>query len=279
MKWIIIIVFLIIFGWYKYMTRIPANIGDVTEVTGGVKSGKTMCCVYWSSKQYKKNSVKFYKNLKKALKKGRRAPERPMYYSNMPVGDYSSELTQEHIQRAKRFNYGSIVYINEASIVNGSMDFKNPIINDRLLEFYKLIAHELGTHGKYSKAKGYLWIDTQAPEDCHYAVKRSVSSVLFIRKSVKFIGCHFIQIQVLHPNLNVYEQSQEDESTVAPWMSEKPHWYLIPHYPTFKLYDCYAYSSLTDDKDTKNVENPESLKIRKLLRAARSEVQNNEKDK
>lgn len=131
-----------------YLKRL--RYGNLTLVSGGVKTGKTELCVALCLKQYRKQLRKWRKACRKARKRYEPLPEKPLLYSNMPIGKNGFEyapLTLDLITRKKRFRYGSVVYFNEVSFIAGSKDIKDEQLNDALLQLFKLCAHE--TKGGY----------------------------------------------------------------------------------------------------------------------------------
>ena len=136
--------------------------GNLTLVTGGVKTGKTQLTVALAVKQYRKQLRKWRAACRKARKRFEALPEKPLLYSNMPIGrrgDTYAPLTIDLVTCKERFRYGSVIYYNEASLIAGSKDIKDEELNDHLLKFFKLIA-------QYTMG-GYLFLDTQSPQDVH----------------------------------------------------------------------------------------------------------------
>ncbi len=223
--------------------KIP-KFGNMTLVTGGVKTGKSTMSVWLSIRQYWRQIRKYriynyiiYPALHwlpfkkcKALKKR----EMPLYYSNIPIGIKNYvPLTTELIERRKRFRYGSVIYMCESSLIADSQCIKDPIINEEMLLLNKLIAHE--TKG------GYLFYDTQSISDNHYAVKRCLSSYFYIhhmRKIPFFCLAWVRELKFSEDNtdVNTYETDLEDTLKLV----------IIPK-KVWKLFDCYCYSVLTDN--------------------------------
>lgn len=241
------------------------NYGNLTLITGGVKTGKTMLSMYLAKRQYKIQRRKWKRQCKKARRKYQPFPEEPLIYSNMPINTRwgYSPLTEDLILQKKRFRYGSVIYFNEITFIAGSKDIKDEEVNDTLLKFYKLIAHE--TKG------GYCFVDTQAVQDAHYALKRSLSTYYMI---IKKIWLPFFNIVFLRENLFV-----DGENTVAvdtqvdpqdtPLDGGKKLYVRLLSHKLWKMYDQYAYSYLTDDLpvDDKVVHpDKDSMKVTNLIR-------------
>lgn len=234
------IIFLIV---YSYSKRL--KYGNLVLVTGGVKTGKTELCVREVFKQYKRQLWKYRFKCFKAFLIRQPMPEKPLIYSNMPLGrakkDCYVPLTLDLILRKERFRYGSVVYFNEVSFLAGSKDIRDEDVNDILLQFFKLCAHE--TKG------GYFFIDTQSPMDMHYTIKRSLStyynivrrtnlpfrlfSILWLREQVLVDGEHSQTIDNTDPDDAKHE-------------GLKPLYMCLINNKWWRYYDRYAYSVLTD---------------------------------
>lgn len=223
--------------------KIP-KLGSLTLITGGLKTGKSMCGVHLSIRTYYKKLFKYYvytyvffptfrwipfgpfKRMKKR--------EKPMYYSNVPVvvRNYVP-LTLDLIERRKRFRYDSVVYICEGSILADSQLIKDKLLNERLLLFYKLFAHEV--------RGGALFVDTQSLSDLHYSCKRVISSYLDIHHMIKIPFFCLVWVREL--------KHSEDGSVVNTYSSDVEDDLKLMFVPksVWKKYDRYCYSVLTDD--------------------------------
>lgn len=186
--------------WFLFFSifKIP-KIGTLVMVTGGVKTGKSLLSVYFALRKYKRHyriwKIKcfFCRIFRKPL------PEEPLIYSNVPLAIPYVPLTVDLLLRKTRFNYKSIIYVCEASLVADSMYFKNMEHNERLLLLNKLIGHE--TRG------GVLIYDTQCVQDVHYSIKRSLSQYFYIHRLVKWLPF----VNVLYLKEYIY---QDDKSTI-----------------------------------------------------------------
>lgn len=218
--------------------------GNLTLVSGGVKTGKTELCVALAMKQYKKQLRKWRKSCKRARLRYEPLPEKPLLYSNMPIGKKGfkyAPLTTELITRKERFRYGSVVYFNEVSFIAGSKDIKDEELNDTLLQLFKLCAHE--TKG------GYFFLDTQSPQDMHYTVKRSLSTYYYIyrRLTLPFVSLLWMRENILVDGDNtVAIDTQIDTQDSIADGGKKMYFRPILN-KWWKYYDQYAYSALTDD--------------------------------
>lgn len=217
--------------------------GNLTLVTGGVKTGKTQLCVALAVKQYRKAYKKWRKATKKAQRRFEPLPEQPLLYSNVPIGKKGmsyAPLTAELLTGKERFRYGSVIYINEVSLVSGCMDFKDDNVNDRLNELYKLIAHR--TKG------GYMFLDTQSPMDMHYTIKRSLSTYYTIQRrlTLPFISVLWIRENILVDGAETVAIDTNQDPQDSTSEGGKPYYIRLILNKWWKYYDQYAYSVLTD---------------------------------
>lgn len=236
MIWIILAAVLacVLLYFYCKVRKVP-KLGSLCLVTGGVKSGKSTLSVYLAIRSWKREHFRW-----KVLGVLRRVfkfipvAEEPLLYSNVPLaGVPYVELTEDLLLRRKRFNYRSTIYIQEASLVADSMMFRDQDINDRLLYFNKLIGHE--TRG------GRIIYDTQSIQDCHFAIKRSLSSYLWIHHNVKVPFFVLIYVRELFYS--------EDSSSVNTFEEDVEKTLLLTIVPksVWKKFDAYCYSKLTDE--------------------------------
>lgn len=234
------LILLAFFILYKIASKFKVpKIGSLALVTGGVKCGKSTLSVAIALSEYKKRVRKtkiknfFRKLFKKSL------IELPLLYSNVPLGCPYVPITHDLLMRKTRFVYGSVVYLQEASLVADSQLIKDKDINEQLLLFNKLIGHE--TKG------GVLIYDTQSVSDNHYSIKRCLSEYLYIHHLTKWIP--FILIA------HVEENRYSDDGTIISTQNEDIEHKLkkvVIRKKTWKYFDCYCYSVLTDNLPVKN---------------------------
>ena len=235
MKFIIIgIIIFIIYLIIKKRTKKPKYNALIT-IDGSVKTGKTTLGVYIALKEIKKRQKQwkikafFQKLFKKEIS------EKPLLYSNIPIAYKHGyvELTKEILTRQKRINYGSVVFISEASLVSDSQDFKDQLRNEQQTLFYKLFGHE--TKG------GLCIIDTQQIGDLHYSVKRAIGQYFYIHHNTKLPFFMILKVQE-----NRYS---EDGTTIVVEQKdteEKLKSIIIPK-SIWKKFDAFTYSKLTDN--------------------------------
>ena len=251
----LLILALVCFGVHllRKMFKFP-KIGAMCLISGGVKTGKSTLSValtYFSEYKARHRRWKFRKFFQKLFK--RPIDEEPLIYSNIPLAVPYVELTEDLILRKKRFSYGSVIYVCEASLLADSQMIKNMDLNERLLLFNKLIGHEL--------KGGCIIYDTQSIADVHYSIKRCLSEYFYVHHLVKWIP--FFLVAYIRE-----DRYSEDGSivTISDKDVEQTLTRVIIPKKTWKLFDCYCYSSLTDELPVENtVVVAEDLKVKKIL--------------
>lgn len=251
LMWILIIGVLVVVLYVIYRKNFKIlKVPSVCLITGGVKCGKSLLSVKLSIKDYRKrHRIWWLKThiLKKEI-------EEPLYYTNVTISFRNIGYKQGkkgkphkldknivriklcHLLREKRINYGSVVYIQESSLMSDNMDFNNQSRNVDLSLWNKLFAHE----GKGSA----MYYDTQSPLDNHYSMKRVSSTYFFIQKNLNFLLFRVLYVRELintENGVNTFDDDV-DETTRKVLI---PRWY-------YKKYDRYEFSYLTDDLDKDN---------------------------
>jgi len=237
MKYIIyfIIICVAIFFVKKFLSKFKVpKIGSLALVTGGVKCGKSTLSVAIAISEYKRRRKRvIIANIFRKLF-GKDSIELPLLYSNVPLGVDYVPLTTDLLLRKERFVYGSVIYCQEASLVADSKLLKDDSVNEQLLLFNKLIGHE--TKG------GCLIYDTQCVGDCHYSIKRCLSEYIYVHHITKWIPGFLI--------LNVVETRYSDDGTIVNGGEQDLENNLrrvIIRKKYWKYFDCYCYSSFTDN--------------------------------
>lgn len=245
-----IIVF--VYFYIKKNFKFP-KIGAMAMVTGGVKCGKSTFAVGLAFSEFKRRRrITKIKNFFRRLLKKSEEPL-PLIYSNVPLSEPYVPLTEDLLLRKKRFVYGSVIYVNEASLVADSQLVFNMDTNERLLLFNKLIGHEC--------KGGCIIYDTQAISDVHYSIKRCLSEYFYIHHLYKWIPFFLVA--------TVRECRYSDDGSVIAVESEDTEDTLrrviIPK-STWKKFDAYCFSSLTDDLPVEDKEIlSKSLKVEKVF--------------
>lgn len=258
--------------------KVP-KVGSMSVVTGQLKSGKSTFSLYLAYTQYKRNlrRVKIRNWFRRVFHLGE-IEEFPLFYSTVPVAlpnvDYVL-LTPELLMRTKRFRYKSVIWVDEASLLADSQCFKDQVVNDRLLLFNKLLAHE--TKG------GMIVYNTQSIQDLHYSVKRCISEFFYVHETFRWLP-FFLIVTVRE------DRYSEDGSVLSVYTDdvEKTLQRVIVPKKVWKMFDCYCYSVHTDDLPVyDNVEEKsDSLKAFRItsfnslhcIEKKKKEVDENEKE-
>lgn len=247
----IALLFFILFLYFKFIKHL--KIGCICLVTGGVKTGKSTLSVATALREYR--IAHFNWRLKNFFCKlfRKQIPEEPMFYSNVPIKTKNFvPLELKHLLREKRFNYKSIVYLQEASLLCDSQLIKDKDLNNKLMLFFKLFGHE--THG------GKLIIDTQSICDTHYALKRSLSNYVYIHHIQKipfFVICYVRELMHSEDNSTINVVTKDVEEDLKKILIPKSVW---------KKFDCYSLSSFTDFLDNKgNIVKINKLKVNEMV--------------
>lgn len=225
------------------------KIGAIAVFVGGVKSGKSAVSVGCAISNYKRalrswrwNCI-FNTFFNLFRKRERRVPnrEKPLLYSSIPLrGIPYVQLTTDHILRKVRFNYGSIVLMDEASLIADSQLIKDKHVNTQLLLFFKLFGHE--TKG------GKCIVNTHCITDLHYALKRTTSQYFYLHHLTKYIP--FTCLAYMRE-----ERYSEDGSSTNIYNEDVENSLVrvLFRKSTFKRYDCFCFSVLTDNLPVKNI--------------------------
>ncbi len=236
-------------------------------ITGGIKTGKSLLAVRQATQLIKVARMKvwlwnnvlryvaypFYAIKTKGKLKEKK--ERPLLYSNIPLGMPYVPMTQELLKREEKPVPMSVAYVCEASLVADSMSYKDALLNEELLLFNKLWGH--------ASKGGYLIYDTQSIQDNHYAVKRCLNSYYYIHHNFK--GLFFMYLWFRE------ERFSEDGASTNVYSGEVDdvlRLHIVPK-STFKLYDRYCYSAFTDHLPSKSsadeVKKPKSMKANEVI--------------
>lgn len=256
---------LILWIWYKFkFKRIVTNC--VCLITGAPKTGKDELQNDLASRKYKAVHRAWW--IRKHI--FRKKEEEPLYYTNYktgfkgwwrkgkhPLDKNIRSVTVDLLERNTRPAYRSVISITEASLVNDNFlsipvpedanmtkaeaarkgQIETQRVNIELSLFYKLIGHE--TRG------GYLYCNTQALPDLHYAPKRVCSNFLFIQKRVRvwwtfgLFDCLYVR-EMINNDLGAVNTFDSDlDDSMKLYVCFRPH--------VFRLYDCYELEKFTRD--------------------------------
>lgn len=253
---ILLIVALVLFVAHKIMSKFKMpKLGQMVFIDGGLKTGKSTVAVAFLNAKYKiaLHDWKFKCFLCEILQ--REKPEKPLIYSNIPLNIPHVPLTQDLILRKKRFRFGSVIYINEASLLADSQLIKDSDLNAQLLLFSKLIGHEL--HAGHS----CIILDSQTVSDVHYSFKRSLAETYYIHHLVKWIPFFLIAY--------IREERYREDGTVVNTYSndvEDSLKKVIIKKSTWKLFDHCCHSTYTDNLPCEdNVVEVDNLKAKGIV--------------
>lgn len=225
-----------------------------TLITGGIKSGKSTFAMALTLKTYK-SVHRRWAIRKYILKMLHREPEEePLLYSNIPLGVPYVQITNDLLTRKVRARFGSVIFIDEASLVADSQLIQDKDINEALLVFVKLIGHSL-------HAQGGLIINTQSTSDMHYSFRRCCDKRFYVDHTFKWLP--FFLVQTIRE-----ERYSEDGSIVNAYnedMQESLKKVLVRK-KTWKLFDKCAFSVFTDRKPVldKLEDVSDDLKVKEL---------------
>lgn len=245
---IIIIVVLLIILFKLRIKRFKLD--HLTLVSGSLKTGKSALTLGLAKKEYNKNlrKWKIKRFIIHTIFRKSYDVEKPLFYSNIPVGFDYVPLTFDIIERKQRLAYRSICFIDEVSLLADSMsafkcDNKSKediaTFNDTLLVFIKLYCHE--THN------GSLYINTQSVSDLHYSFRRCMSRYLYIQSSINWIPF----IRVMRVCELYYSEDNSSINTNTGDIEDNTR-LMFQFKSIFKKYDRWCYSSFTDKKPVLN---------------------------
>lgn len=252
------VLFLLIFGfcfflYWRFRKNFKIlNLPNFALFTGGIKTGKSELACATSHGKFKSVHRKwtFSKWFCKVFHI-KFETEEPLFYTNgkTSFGSLHSkkphkldrcirQITKESLLREERYNYKSVIWLQEASLMADNMDFNNIDRNIELSLWCKLIAHM--TRG------GYVFIDTQAILDLHYSFKRNLSSYIYIQKRLDFWLFAVLYVREMINTENGNNNFTDDVDTTTRKIILFRWWY--------KRYDRYEFSYLTDDLNKSDVQ-------------------------
>lgn len=242
---ILIIALFIFIALFILLKSKKFKYGSFVVITGSVKTGKTQLSLHLAFKEFKKRLFK-YKICKCILKKA--DLECPLFYSNIPLNlkkynSYLCIINNDLLKRQMRFNYKSVVFLDEISLVADSMNGlgrseSDILTSSRLTLFCKLSAHM--TRG------GIIFCNTQNQSDLHYSFKKCMNNYLYIHSQFKIPFFCILRVQEFaysYDNNLINNNSSDLEDNLK--------WLIVPK-SIWKKYDRYCYSVLTDNKRIKN---------------------------
>lgn len=219
--------------FYKKFKQL--SYGMFSLVVGGIKSGKSTFGVYLAVRTYKKvhRAWLIQSFFRKMFHK--KLEEEPLLYSNIPLSIPYVPLSTNILLRKERPRFGSVIFIDECSLVADSQLIKNQDINEQIQVFVKLVGHEL-------HARGGLIVNSQSTQDLHYGFRRCVDRRYYVEHTYKWLP-FFLLVKVREERyaedgsvVNTYNEDIEDSAKTL----------LVPK-KVFKYFDRCAFSTFTDN--------------------------------
>lgn len=238
-----ILIFLIVL-YFKFI-KVP-KLKNILFVDGSLGTGKSFLSVNLAIRIYKKNLRYFY--IQRFLQKNvfgifskkykNKVYEKPCLYTNMNLAKVKYTLvTRDLLFRTKyRFSKNSVLLLDEFSLVADSQLIRNQEINERLLTFFKLFRHEVGS-------RSFMVINSQSTSDIHYSLKNVLSDYIYIHSRIKLPFISLLRVQEMaycndKNGGNITNTTNED--------IEKQLKYMIVLNKYYKYYDSTCYSIFTD---------------------------------
>ncbi len=233
MKIILIIVAVVLLLLILIYSRCP-YIGCLTLFTGALKSGKTLTGLRCALKKYRMAVLKWKITciwrsiIKKPL------PEKPLFYTNITVaGVEFVPVTEDILFRRVRIARKSVMFLSESSLLIDNMSFKDALLNEEVVVFFKLYGHL--SHG------GKCIIETQNVLDNHYAIKRCMTFYYNIDANFSLPFFKLVRFY------KVFYSDDNSISNVHLLNEGMDYSYMLIPKSMFTRYDSYTYSWLTDD--------------------------------
>lgn len=272
MTWIYIIFGVAVFIFCLWFMFHMPRLGVFNLCTGGIKCGKSLFSIWLVRRKYRRAMLLWFWKCIKAKILRRELPERPLIYSNIKLRMPYVQITTDDLLRRKRFRYGSIVFIDEASLFSDSQLIQDSRRNVQLMLFNKLIGHEL--HG----GSGCIIYNTQSLQDLHYSIRRCVSNFIYCDHS---INLPFFRIIVYYDRTYSEDLGMNNSlNSINEGKQGDMHIKILPK-KYYKYYDSCCYSSFTDDlpieEEIVNLGKHDSLKMEEIV-SFRPEIRNGGKD-
>ena len=182
-------------------------------------------------------------------------PDEPLIYSNIPLSVPYVPITEDLLFRKKRFRFGSVILIDETTLVADSMLIKDMELNERLTLFNKLIGHEL--HGS-----GLIVYNSQTISDVHFSLKRALGNYFYVHHTSSWLPFfNLIYVREL-----LYSDDNSTMVNAITKDAELDMRKVIVRKSVWKKYDSCAFSSFTDDLPVEdNMIVTDDLKVRELV--------------
>lgn len=249
---ILLLIGFILFIYFTFF-KVP-KLKNLTFIDGGLGTGKSCMTVRFAIGTYRKVVRNWY--IYNFFVWWNRKSEYPLLYSNIPLYniDYVP-LTKDLLYRDKRFNYKSVILIDECSLLIDQMEYKNAELNERLSEFFKLLRH--------MSRGGYCIVNSQSISDMHYSFRYCLNDYFYIHSKLRlpFISILKIQEFVYSADNSVQQINDKD-------IEDNTKLFIIRN-KYFKRYDPYVYSGFTDKKKRQckvvHIDDRKKLKVKQYL--------------
>ena len=246
---LLLVLGLIVLGIYVYFKFFKMlKLKNVVFVDGSLGSGKSFLSVAIAVRQYKANRRRYF--IKRfflrvlepffpSFKDRLNTLEEPLLYSSILLRNVPFvKVTRDLLFRRKyRFAYGSVVLLDEFSLIADQMTYKDRELNERLTLFFKLFRHECRDN------HCLLVINSQSISDVHFSLKYVLSDYLYIHHKTRLPFVSALKVQEMaycsdkNGNQIVNVRNEDIEETCKTMLVfNKYHRY----------YDSVCYSVFTD---------------------------------
>lgn len=243
---IAIIIVLLLVLYFKFF-KIP-KLKNILFIDGSLGTGKSFYSVSLAVRLYKRN-LRHYKvqrfllsklsffipKLKNKVDK----LEEPLLYTNMNLSKIDFVLINRDLlfRQNYRFAKNSVLLLDEFSLVADSQLIYKQELNERLLTFFKLFRHEVGS-------KSFMVINSQSTSDIHYSLKNVLSDYFYIHSRVKL---PFFSILRVQEQAYTNDKNGQNIVSVSNGDIENNLKLLLVSNKYLKMYDSCCYSIFTDN--------------------------------
>lgn len=243
---IVIVIVLLLVLYFKFF-KIP-KLKNILFVDGSLGTGKSFYSVSLAVRLFKRN-LRHYKvqrfllsklsffipNLKNKVE----TLEEPLLYTNMNLSKIDFVLINRDLlfRQNYRFAKNSVLLLDEFSLVADSQLIYKQELNERLLTFFKLFRHEVGS-------KSFMIINSQSTSDIHYSLKNVLSDYFYIHSRVKL---PFFSILRVQEQAYTNDKNGQNIVSVSNGDIENNLKLLLVSNKYFKMYDSCCYSIFTDN--------------------------------
>lgn len=240
-----IIIVLLLVLYFKFF-KIP-KLKNILFVDGSLGTGKSFYSVSLAVRLFKRN-LRHYKVKRfllsklsffiPKLKNKVETLEEPLLYTNMNLSKIDFVLINRDLlfRQNYRFAKNSVLLLDEFSLVADSQLIYKQELNERLLTFFKLFRHEVGS-------KSFMIINSQSTSDIHYSLKNVLSDYFYIHSRVKL---PFFSILRVQEQAYTNDKNGQNIVSVSNGDIENNLKLLLVSNKYLKMYDSCCYSIFTD---------------------------------